>query len=89
MSDTNIASRDPMSRAATRQLLWIAGAAIVGLALAAVLAPVARDLSATITVSWDVVVSGMLLAGVLALASVALPSWRLYRLSVVAALGRR
>ena len=33
MSDTNIASRDPMSRAATRQLLWIAGAAIVGLAV--------------------------------------------------------
>src|SRR6187551_2285154 len=33
MAETNIAARDPMSRAAMRQLLWITGAAIVGLAL--------------------------------------------------------
>ncbi|HEY3516177.1 MAG TPA: peptide ABC transporter substrate-binding protein [Gammaproteobacteria bacterium] len=33
MAETNIANRDSMSRAATRQLLWIAGAAVVGLAV--------------------------------------------------------
>jgi len=33
MAGTNIANRDPMSRAAARQLLWIAAAAIVGLAV--------------------------------------------------------
>src|SRR5262245_13254947 len=33
MAETNIANRDPMSRAATRQLLWIAGVAVVGLAV--------------------------------------------------------
>jgi oligopeptide transport system substrate-binding protein len=32
MAETSISNRDPMSRAAARQLLWIAGAAIVGLA---------------------------------------------------------
>jgi len=33
MARTNIANRDPMSRAAARQLLWIAGGALVGLAV--------------------------------------------------------
>jgi oligopeptide transport system substrate-binding protein len=32
VAETNIANRDPMSRAATRQLLWLAGAAILGIA---------------------------------------------------------
>jgi putative ABC transport system permease protein len=64
-------------------------AAIAGLALAAAIAPLAREVSATIAVSWSVVIQALLLAILLALVSVALPSWRLYRLSVIAALGRR
>lgn len=32
MAETNIANRDPMSRAATRQLVWLAGISVVGLA---------------------------------------------------------
>ena len=32
MADTSIASRDPMSRASVRQLVWLACVAVIGLA---------------------------------------------------------
>jgi putative ABC transport system permease protein len=64
-------------------------AALVGLALAAALAPLGREVATSIAVSGDVVVRAIALAILLAIMSVALPSWRVYRLSVVAALADR
>ena len=64
-------------------------AALVGLALAAVLAPLGREVATSISVSGDVVVRAVALAIALAFSSVALPSWRVYRLSVIAALAAR
>jgi putative ABC transport system permease protein len=62
--------------------LCIAAAAL-GLVLASIGAPLARDISETINVSGTVFLEGAGLAVLLAIASVALPAWRLYRLSVV------
>ena len=64
-------------------------AALVGLALAAALAPLGREVATSIAVSGDVIVRAIGLAILLAIMSVALPSWRVYRLSVVAALADR
>jgi putative ABC transport system permease protein len=64
-------------------------AALVGLALAAALAPLGREVVTSIAVSGDVVVRAIGLAILLAIMSVALPSWRVYRLSVVAGLADR
>jgi putative ABC transport system permease protein len=64
-------------------------AALVGLALAAVLAPLGREVATSIAVSGDVVMRAIALAVALAFLSVALPSWRVYRLSVIAALAAR
>jgi putative ABC transport system permease protein len=64
-------------------------AALVGLALAAALAPLGREVVTSIAVSGDVVVRAIGLAILLAIMSVALPSWRVYWLSVVAALADR
>lgn len=64
-------------------------AALTGLGLAAALAPLGREIATSITVSADVVVRAIALAVLLAFLSVALPSWRVYRLSVVAALAAR
>jgi putative ABC transport system permease protein len=64
-------------------------AAVIGLALASVLAPLGREVATSITVSADVVVRAIALAVLLAFVSVALPSWRVYRLSVIAALAAR
>jgi putative ABC transport system permease protein len=64
-------------------------AALIGLALAAALAPLGREIATSIAVSADVVVRAMGLALVLSLLSVVLPSWRVYRLSVVQALAAR
>jgi putative ABC transport system permease protein len=64
-------------------------AALVGLALAAALAPLGREVATSIAVSADVVVRAIGLAVLLAFLSVALPSWRVYRLSVIAALADR
>jgi putative ABC transport system permease protein len=63
--------------------------ALIGLALAAVLAPLGREVATSISVSSDVVMRGIALAIALAFLSVALPSWRVYRLSVIAALAAR
>jgi putative ABC transport system permease protein len=64
-------------------------AAVAGLALAAVLAPLGRELAASITVSRDVVMRAMALAAALAFMSVAVPGWHIYRLSVIASLAAR
>jgi putative ABC transport system permease protein len=64
-------------------------AAVTGLALAAALAPLGREIATSITVSADVVVHAIGLAVLLAFLSVVLPSWRVYRLSVVQALAAR
>jgi putative ABC transport system permease protein len=64
-------------------------AAAVGLALAWLAAPQLRDIASSISVSWTVAAAGLGLAFVLALASVALPSWQLYRLPVARSLALR
>jgi putative ABC transport system permease protein len=64
-------------------------AALIGLGLAAALAPLGQEIATSIAVSGDVVVRAIGLAVLLAFASVALPSWHVYRLSVVQALAAR
>ncbi|HKQ12184.1 MAG TPA: ABC transporter permease [Steroidobacteraceae bacterium] len=64
-------------------------AALAGLAVASLLAPLGREVATAIRVSGDVVVRAIALAVLLAFLSVALPSWRVYRISVVAALAAR
>ena len=64
-------------------------AALVGLAVASLLAPLGREVAASIRVSGDVVARALALAILLAFLSVALPSWRVYRISVIAALAAR
>jgi putative ABC transport system permease protein len=66
-------------------VLYVAGA-VAGLALAAALAPLADEVTGAIRVSREVVLRAIGLAALLAAASVALPSLRLYRLSVAGAL---
>jgi putative ABC transport system permease protein len=68
--------------------LYIVGACF-GLSLAAAVAPFARDISETISVSSTVVARAAALAFALAAVSVALPSWRLLRLPVVESLAGR
>jgi putative ABC transport system permease protein len=64
-------------------------AAALGLMTARLTAPLLRDVTSAIAVSWRVAVSGCGFAAILALASIALPSWRLYRLPVAASLSAR
>jgi putative ABC transport system permease protein len=64
-------------------------AALIGLAIASAIVPFAREVSATIAVTWTVTVRAVLLAIVFGLLSVALPSLRLYRLVVVDAIRQR
>jgi putative ABC transport system permease protein len=64
-------------------------AALIGLAVASLLAPLGREVATWISVSAGVVVRAIALAVLLAFLSVALPSWRVYRLSVIAALAAR
>lgn len=69
--------------------IYLAGA-ILGLCLAMLLTPFARDLSSSIHVSAAVLARGLALAVGLAVASAAVPCWQIYRLSAVEALaGRR
>jgi len=69
-------------------IIFLVGA-IVGLALASLLAPLARDIAPSIYVSWNVIARGIGIALLLASVSVALPCSLLYRLSVVDALPGR
>lgn len=68
--------------------IYLAGA-ILGLGLAILLAPLARDISSSIHVSVAVVASALALALALACVSAAFPCWRIYRLSAAAALSDR
>jgi putative ABC transport system permease protein len=68
--------------------IYLCGA-LIGLVLAAVLAPLGREVATSISVSSDVALRGIALAIALAFLSVALPGWRVYRLSVIAALAAR
>jgi putative ABC transport system permease protein len=68
--------------------IYLCGA-LIGLVLAAVLAPLGREVATSISVSSDVAMRGIALAIALAFLSVALPGWRVYRLSVIAALAAR
>jgi putative ABC transport system permease protein len=61
-------------------------AAVVGLGLASFAAPFAREIAPSIVVSWQVVAEALVLAVAAALASVALPSWQLYRLPIARSL---
>lgn len=70
-------------------LALYAGGALAGLALAAVIAPFAREISNTITVSGSVALRAAGLAVLFAVASIALPGLRLRRLSVAGALANR
>jgi len=64
-------------------------AAVLGLVLASLASPLARDIFASSHVSAVVVVRGLMLAGVLAIASAVLPCWQVYRLSAIDALSAR
>jgi putative ABC transport system permease protein len=69
--------------------IYLAGA-ILGLVLAVLMTPLARDISSSIHVSPAVFVRGVALALALAVASAMVPCWQVYRLSAVDALsGRR
>jgi putative ABC transport system permease protein len=68
--------------------IFVAGA-LLGLILASLVAPLARDIAPAISVSRSVIARGIGLAMLLASASVALPCWKLYRLSVVSAVSGR
>jgi putative ABC transport system permease protein len=75
--------------ALTEALVLYLGGACLGLAVAAALAPLAKELSQSLTVSATVFTRAMVLAICFALVSVALPSWRLYRLAVADSLAGR
>lgn len=64
-------------------------AAALGLMAARLIAPLLRDVTSAIAVSPHVAATGLGFAAILALASVALPSWRLYRLPVAVSLSAR
>jgi putative ABC transport system permease protein len=70
-------------------LLLCIPAAILGLGLAYCLAPLGREDIGNILVSPAVVLMGLLCAACLALLGAAGPVWRISRMSIVAALGRR
>jgi putative ABC transport system permease protein len=75
--------------AVAEALAIYAAGAVCGLALASALVPFVRDISASITVSPVVIARAAALALIFALLSVALPSWRLYRMPVVDSLAAR
>lgn len=70
-------------------LLICVPAAALGLALAALTAPLAKELAGTATVSWPVVMSGLAIAALAALISVGAPLWSLRRMSIVDCLASR
>jgi putative ABC transport system permease protein len=67
----------------------VLSAAAVGLGLAWLCAPLLRELTNSVSVSWRVTAMGVVLAAVLAVASVVLPCLQLYRLPVARTLGMR
>jgi putative ABC transport system permease protein len=78
-----------LALALTEVLTLYLVAAATGLVLARVAAPQLRDIASSISVSWPVIAAGLSLAVVLGVASIALPSWQLYRLPVAPSLALR
>lgn len=70
-------------------LLICAPGAVIGLAVAALASPFAKEVAGAARVSWDVALSGIGAAALVALASVAAPIWSLRRLSIVDSLAGR
>jgi putative ABC transport system permease protein len=64
-------------------------AALLGLAIAAMAAPLLKDVIGVVQFSWPVIADGVCMAILLALVSAALPAWSVSRLSVVDAIGGR
>jgi putative ABC transport system permease protein len=83
---TNVAV---LSLAYTEALLLFLPSAALGLALAYLLAPLAKEDIGAIVVSPAVTLAGLLCAALLALLGASLPALRLSRLSIVAELGKR
>jgi putative ABC transport system permease protein len=78
-----------LSLAYTEALLLFLPSAALGLALAYLVAPLAKEDIGAIVVSPLVTLAGLLCAALLALIGASLPALRLSRLSIVAALGKR
>jgi len=83
------ASSRLLALAFTESLLLCLPPALAGIALAALARPLLRNDYVVILVSGPVFVLGASCAALLALLSVAMPSWTLARLSIAAALGKR
>jgi putative ABC transport system permease protein len=64
-------------------------AAGIGLVLASFAEPYVREIASSVIVSWRVVATALCLAVALAVASIAMPVWHLYRLPVAGALAGR
>lgn len=78
-----------LSLAYTEALLLFIPAAALGLALAYLAAPLAKEDIGAIVVSPAVATAGLLCAGLLALLGASLPALRLSRMSIVASLSKR
>ena len=78
-----------LSLAYTEALLLFMPAAALGLALAHLVAPLAKEDIGAIVVSPAVATAGLLCAGLLALLGASLPALRLSRMSIVASLSKR
>lgn len=78
-----------LSLAYTEALLLLIPAAALGLALAYLVAPLAKENIGAIVVSPAVATAGLLCAGFLALLGASLPALRLSRMSIVASLSKR
>lgn len=78
-----------LSLAYTEALLLFLPAAVLGLALAYLVAPLAKEDIGAIVVSPAVAAAGLLCAGVLAVMGASLPGLRLSRMSIVASLSKR
>ena len=78
-----------LSLAYTEALLLFMPPAALGLALAYLVAPLAKEDIGAIVVSPAVTLAGLLCAALLALIGASLPALRLSRMSIVASLGKR
>ncbi|HEY0745539.1 MAG TPA: FtsX-like permease family protein [Steroidobacteraceae bacterium] len=81
--------RHVLSLAYAEALLLYIPSAALGLILAYLVAPIAREIAGPVVVSPGVAAAGLACAALLALVGAALPASNLSRMSIVAALGRR
>lgn len=73
----------------TEALLLCVAAAVLGLSLATLLAPLMANVLGAVRVSWFVVGCAVLTAVLMAIVSAAPPAWRIHRLRIVEALSDR